>query len=52
MATISFKENLSVSNRKKIKEISEALKMPKSSKVQSAQPKELPKDAGAIWFKR
>lgn len=51
MATISFKEELVVTDVQKIKEIATALKQPKDKSVISVQPQKLPKDAGAIWFK-
>lgn len=52
MATISFKENLVVSDRKKAEEIANALKQPRDKTVKSVQPEKLPNGAGSIWFKR
>lgn len=52
MATISIKEDLSVSNKDKIYEIAQALKRPKDANIRPAQPPKLSKDARALWFKR
>lgn len=52
MATISFKEDLVVTDTKKAKEIAVALKQPRDKTIKSAQPEKLPKSAGNIWFKR
>ena len=52
MATISFKENLVVSDSKKAEEIANALKQPRDKTVKSVQPEKLPNGAGSIWFKR
>ena len=52
MATISFKEDLIISNKKKAQEIAVALKQPRDKTVKSVQPAKLPNNAGAIWFKR
>lgn len=52
MATISFKEDLVVTDVRKIKEIATALQQPKRKETNSIQPQKLPKNAGAIWFKR
>ena len=52
MATVSFKEDLVVTDIRKIKEIATALQQPKDRSVSSVQPQKLPKNAGAIWFKR
>ena len=52
MATISFKEILVVSDRKKAEEIANALKQPRDKTVKSVQPEKLPNGAEKIWFKR
>lgn len=52
MATISFKEDLIVSDAKKSEEIAIALKQPRDKTIRSVQPEKLPKNAGDIWFKR
>lgn len=52
MATVSFKEDLIITDVKKAEEIAFALKQPRDKTVQSVQPEKLPKDAGAVWFKR
>ena len=52
MATISFKEDLIVADEKKAEEIARALRLPRDKTVQSVRPEKLPKDAGAVWFKR
>ena len=52
MATVSFKEDLVVSDEKKAEEIARALQQPKDRSVTARRPVELPKDAGDIWFKR
>ena len=52
MATISFKENLVVTNKKKIIEIAEALKSTRDSNIHPSQPPKLPPDADKLWFKR
>lgn len=41
MATISFKEDLIIDDQNKIKEIAQALKQHKDSKIKSAQPTKL-----------
>ena len=51
MATISFKEELVLNNTTKISEIAKGLKQPRDPQIQSAQPPQLPKNAGSIWFK-
>lgn len=51
MATISFKENLVLSNATKISEIAKGLKQPRDPQIKSAQPPQLPKNAGSVWFK-
>ncbi|MBQ7335564.1 MAG: hypothetical protein IJW92_03720 [Clostridia bacterium] len=52
MATISFEEDLIVDNHKKIEEIMAALQQPRDGSVTPICPPELPKNAGAIWFRR
>lgn len=52
MATISFKEDLSVKDAKKIHEIAKALKQPKDTSIRPAQPPKLPENARKLWFKR
>ena len=52
MATISFKEDLSIMDKNKIDEIMQALKQPKTADIQSAQPPKLPDNARELWFKR
>lgn len=52
MATISFKENLVISDSKKAEEIANALKQLRDKTVKSVQPRKLPEGAEKIWFKR
>ncbi len=52
MATISFKENLTVSNKAKVKEIVCAMKQPMGKSVRPSSPDKLPSNAGKVWFKR
>ena len=52
MATVSFKEDVTVRDPKKAEEIAHALKQPRDRTVQPSQPDKLPKNASAIWFKR
>lgn len=52
MATISFKENLVLNDRTKVSEIAIELKKPRDPQIKSAQPSQLPPNAGSIWFKR
>ena len=52
MATISFNENLVLNNATKISEIAKGMNQPKDPQIKSAQPPQLPKNAGSIWFKR
>lgn len=51
MATISFKEDLSVKDKKKVAEIVQAMQQPKDDKICPAQPPKLPDNARALWFK-
>lgn len=50
MATISFKEDLMISDKEKIIEIAQALKQQKGLSVHSMRPPKLPDNAKAIWF--
>lgn len=50
MATISFKEDLIISDDKTAKKIAKAINCPKK-KIVAVQPPQLPKNAGAVWFK-
>ena len=52
MATVSFESELVLKDPEKIKEILAALRKPKDAKIVPASPPKLPKDAGALWFKR
>lgn len=52
MATISFKEELTVTNKEKITEIAKALKKPRDTSVRPAQPPKMTADTRALWFKR
>ena len=52
MATISFEENLVVYDRKKMEEITNALKQPRTKTVKPVQPEKLPSNTGKIWFRR
>ena len=52
MATISFKEDLIITDKKAARDIALALKQPRDKSVTSVQPQKLPSNAGAIWFKR
>ena len=51
MATISFKEDLIITDKKKIHEIAQALKQPKDTSIRPAQPPKLPDNARTLWFK-
>lgn len=52
MATISFKEDLSVTDKKKVNEIAQALKQPKDVSIRPTQPPKLPENARELWFRR
>lgn len=52
MATVSFKEDVTIQDPRKAEEIAHALKQPRDRSVQPSQPDKLPKNAGAIWFSR
>lgn len=52
MATVSFKEDLSVTEEKKVHEIAQALKQPKDATIRPSQPPKLPENARKLWFKR
>lgn len=52
MATISIKEELSVSNKEKVYEIAQALKRPKDASIHPAHPPKLSDNARALWFRR
>lgn len=52
MATISFKEELSVTDKKKVSEIAQALKQPKDASIHPAQPPKMTADLRSLWFKR
>ena len=52
MATVSFKEDLTINDKKTEEKVLSAFKQPKDKTVKSAQPDKLPKNAGAVWFKR
>ena len=51
MATISFKEDVTIRDQKKAEEIARALKQPRDRTIRSSLPGKLPKNAGAIWFR-
>lgn len=51
MATVSFKEELSVKDKDKIYEIAQALKRPKDASICPAQPPKMTDKARALWFK-
>lgn len=52
MATISIKEDLSVSSKDKVYEIAQALKRSRDTNIRPTQPPKLSKDARILWFKR
>ena len=52
MATVSFKEDLTISDPKKAEEIALALKQPRDKTITSVQPEKLPTNASLVWFKR
>ncbi len=52
MATISFKEELVIADKKKTLEIALALKQPKDKTIRPAEPQKLPEKAKTLWFKR
>lgn len=51
MATVSFKEDVTIRDEKKAQEIALALKKSRDRTIQPSFPDELPKNAGAIWFR-
>lgn len=51
MATVSFKEDVTIRDQKKAEEIARALKQPRDRTIQPSFPDELPKNVGAIWFR-
>lgn len=50
MATISFKEDLIITEEETAKKIAKAINCPKK-KIVAVQTPQLPKNAGTIWFK-
>lgn len=52
MATISFKENVCITDDDKILEILRALRQPSDNSIKPAIPPSLPKDVGSVWFNR
>lgn len=52
MATISFKEDVTVNDPKKAEEIAQALRQPRNNTIEPSQPDKLPENASEIWFNR